>query len=492
MPGLFRNWLSWVGSAIALFGAAGILFFAAFDRVATRGNPYLGIFAWVLFPAIMLFGGAAVVLGMVRERGRRRTAAPMSVSTLPVLDLNLASHRRWFLAGVGFLAIFVPLSAVGSYHAYEVSESQSFCGATCHTSMSPEYTAFAKSPHAAVKCVDCHVGPGPTGYAEAKASGVKRMWAAMTDSFHRPIPTPIKNLPHSTGTCVTCHSKGRFVGQKLETFAHYASDEANTPREIDLFLNVGGGSPGGRVEGIHAHQAMQIEFAYLDEALQIIPWVKVTKQDGKVTEYRVDDPKVTREQIEKAPRRKMDCVDCHNRIGHSFETPDGAVNSSMLHGRLDLSLPFLKRQAIDVLGRPYSTSQEAEATIAREILAFYASTYPEVKEKKGAQIDAAASELQRLYRMNVFPEMKASWETFPSNIGHFYSPGCYRCHGGSMKSAEGKIIPKDCQNCHSLSSQREGKASARFPGSEFVHPLDMGDLKEATCTDCHTGKGIPQ
>ena len=148
MPSLFRNWLSWVGSAIALFGAAGILFFAAFDRVATRSNPYWGIFAWVLFPAIMLSGGAAVVLGMVRERGRRRTAASLSVSILPVLDLNLASHRRWFLAGVGFLAIFVPLSAVGSYHAYEVSESQSFCGATCHTSMSPEYTAFTKSPHA--------------------------------------------------------------------------------------------------------------------------------------------------------------------------------------------------------------------------------------------------------------------------------------------------------------------------------------------------------
>ena len=492
MPSLFHNRLSWVGAAVAAFGAAGIFFFAVFDQVAARSNPYWGMFAWVIFPAIMIFGGAVVALGIARERARRRTAAPNSISALPVWDFNLAGPRRWFLAAALFVGIFVPLSAVGGYHAYEVSESVSFCGAACHTSMSPEHRAFAESPHAAVKCVDCHVGPGASGYVQAKTLGVHRLWAAMTDSFKRPIPSPLQSLPHSSGTCLSCHSSARFAGQKLKTFAHYAYDEANTPRQVDLVLNVGGRSSDGRSEGIHAHQAKRIEFAYLDESFQVIPWVKVTALDGKVTEYRIEDSKITHDQADGAPRRSMDCVDCHNRAGHSFETPDYAVNMSMLHGRLDSSLPFLKKQAIDVLGRSYPTSREGEATIAREVEAFYAKTYPEVKAKQAPQIVAAVAELQRIYRNNVFPEMKASWETFPNNIGHFYSPGCYRCHGGNMKSVDGRVIPKDCQTCHSVSGQVEGKAAARMIGKEFVHPLDMGDLKDATCTDCHSGRGLPQ
>jgi len=492
IPPLFRNRLSWLGGGIALFGAAGILFFVAFDQVATRSNPYLGIFAWVLFPAVMGLGFATMAVGAARERKRRRAASGLSVTALPVLDLNRRSHRRWFLTGMGFVALFIPLSAVGSYHAYEVSESRSFCGETCHTSMAPEATAFTASPHASVKCVDCHVGPGAAGYVEAKASGVRRMWMAMTDTFHRPIPSPLVDLPHSRGTCLSCHTPGRFVGQKLETFAHYASDETNTPREIDLFLNVGGASPNGRAAGIHSHQAMKVEFAYLDDQVQSIPWVKVTRQDGRVTEYRTDDESVTAEAIAKARHRVMDCADCHNRIGHRFETPDSAINASFLHGRLDPSLPFLKQQAVEVISGTYATTEEAEEAIARQIKGYYSANYPEVSANKSAQVASAVSELQRVYRTNFFPSMKASWESFPSNIGHFYSPGCYRCHGGNMKSQDGRVIPKDCNNCHTVSSQREGGASERFPGADFVHPVDFGDLRDAICTDCHTGKGVPQ
>ena len=489
---LLHNWLSCLGLGFVLLGVAGTVFFAAFDHYATGSNPYWGIFAWVLFPAIMLFGGLLMALGWSRERKRRRSGGETSIGALPVLDLNRTGDRRGFLIALGLLALFVPLSAVGSYHAYEISESVSFCGATCHTSMSPEHLAFKESTHSAVRCVDCHVGPGPSGFVHAKASGVSRMWAAMTNSFDRPIPSPLQSLPHSGGTCSTCHSTDRLIGQKLKTYAHYAYDEQNTPRQIDMVLNVGGRLPGGGTVGIHAHQGKKIEFAYLDASFQVIPWVQVTNPDGKTTEYRIEDPKITKEQADQAPRRIMDCVDCHNRVGHNFETPDSAVNTSMLHGRLDASLPFLKKQSIDLLGRTYASSQEAEGAISRDLEAFYATTYPDVKSKQGAQITAAAAELQRLYRVNVFPEMKASWETFPNNIGHFYSPGCYRCHGGNMKSADGKVIPKACQTCHSVSAQSEGKASPRLMGKDFVHPLDMGDLKDAICTDCHTGKGIPQ
>ncbi|MEO8358820.1 MAG: NapC/NirT family cytochrome c [Vicinamibacteria bacterium] len=492
MPGSFHNKLSWAGSAVALFGAAGIVFFAAFDHFSTRSNPYWGIFAWVVFPAIMLCGALGVAAGMARERVRRRSGDAASLERFPIWDFNLASSRRLLVILAVGAALFFPLSAVGSYHAYEVSESVPFCGSACHTSMSPEHTAFAVSPHSAVKCVDCHVGPGASGYVEAKTSGVRRLWKAVTNTYSRPIPPALQNLPHSSATCASCHAPGRLGPEIVRSFAHFAYDEANTPRQIDLLMNVGGRGDDGSAQGIHAHQSKHIEFGYLDENFQTIAWVRLTQPDGKVTEYRTDDPKVTKEIGDRASRRVMDCADCHNRTGHTFETPDRAVNMALLHGRLDSSLPFLKKRSVELLAARYETAEQADVSIATGLRTFYAATRSSSAAADEPKIAKAIDELRRIYHANFFPEMKASWETFPSNIGHFSSPGCFRCHGGTMKTAEGKMIPKDCALCHTVIGQSEGKSSVRIAGKEFTHPIDMGDLKDATCVDCHTGKGIAQ
>ena len=60
----------------------------------------------------------------------------------------------------------------GSYEAYESTESVSFCGRLCHSVMAPEYTTYEHSPHARVRCVDCHVGPGADWYVKSKVSGL--------------------------------------------------------------------------------------------------------------------------------------------------------------------------------------------------------------------------------------------------------------------------------------------------------------------------------
>ncbi|MEO8359930.1 MAG: NapC/NirT family cytochrome c [Vicinamibacteria bacterium] len=492
MLSVSHNRLSWAGGALALLAAVGIVFFAAFDHFSTRGNPYWGIFAWVLFPAIMFAGALLFAFGAMRERARRRSGQAPSLPAFPVWDFNIASARWTLLIALGAIALFLPISAVGSYRAYEMSESVSFCGNTCHTSMEPEATSFSVSAHSATKCVDCHVGPGPSGYVQAKASGVRRMWKAMTNTFGRPILSPLQTIPDSSGTCASCHARSQAAGQALRTFAHYAYDETNTPRQIELLMNIGGTEPGRAPQGIHAHQSKKIEYGYLDPSFQTIAWVRVINTNGTTTEYRSDDPKVTREIADKAPRRLMDCADCHNRIGHTFETPDRAVNLAMLHGRLDPSLPFLKKEAVDLLSRSYATAAEGQTTIARDLRAFYAKDYQASASANEPKIVQAIAELQRIHSLNMFPEMKATWETFPNNIGHFSSPGCFRCHGGNMKTSDGKVISKDCQMCHTVQGQSEGRASLLIAGKEFVHPIDMGDLKDATCADCHTGKGIAQ
>jgi hypothetical protein len=85
--------------------------------------------------------------------------------------------------------------------------------------------------------------------------------------------------------------------------------------------------------------------------------------------------------------------------------------------------------------------------------------------------------------------MKADWRVHPDNIGHFYSPGCFRCHDGNHVSADGKVISKDCDSCHSMVSEVEsgkpliGSVSA----VPFKHPVDIGDLSGVSCSDCHSG-----
>jgi ribosomal protein S27E len=121
---------------------------------------------------------------------------------------------------------------------------------------------------------------------------------------------------------------------------------------------------------------------------------------------------------------------------------------------------------------------------------FYESKYPELAKSKELEIRNAVVELKRIYRDTIFPEMKVNWQTHPNNIGHFYFSGCFRCHDGQHVSPDGKVITKDCQTCHSVLSQEEGGvAMTTLPKVAFQHPIDLGDLTQVNCSDCHAGGG---
>src|SRR5215212_7359907 len=159
-PRLFRNYISFIGAAIVLASFASIVLLFLLETTAAANNPYLGIFTYILFPAILIFGLLVILFGMLRERRRRRTLSPSEIAAYPVLDLNDPRRRRTFFVFLGLAFIFIFMSVFGSYRAYEYSESVTFCGQTCHTPMKPEFTAFQASPHARLRCVDCHVGQG--------------------------------------------------------------------------------------------------------------------------------------------------------------------------------------------------------------------------------------------------------------------------------------------------------------------------------------------
>jgi hypothetical protein len=83
--------------------------------------------------------------------------------------------------------------------------------------------------------------------------------------------------------------------------------------------------------------------------------------------------------------------------------------------------------------------------------------YPAVLEQRRASVDTAAEELVAIYTHNVFPAMKVGWGTYPNNIGHEASPGCFRCHDGSHKSTTGRAIAGDCEACHAMLAFEESE-----------------------------------
>jgi len=492
---LVHNRLSLAGIALGLVSLGNIVLFTLIGFISASTNPYIGILAYMVAPAFLILALILIGAGLWQERRRKVLELPSEVSPFPRLDLNDPRQRSAALAFVALLVVFVIVSIAGSYKAYQYTESVQFCGLTCHTVMHPEYTAYKLSPHARVACVECHVGAGATWYVKSKVSGTRQVFAAIFRTYPRPIPTPVHDLRPAPETCEQCHWPQKFYGAQLKVFTHYANDEKNTPRQIQMLIRTGGGDPArGAPEGIHWHMniANQIEYVSTSEKRDVIPYIRVRDMQGRVTEYYATDLTLSREQITQATRHRMDCVDCHNRPSHVYVPPDQAVDQSLLSGRLDVSLPYLKQQSVSVLTANYPSTEAALESIARGLHNFYEAKYPELANRKQLEIRNAVDEVQKIYQRTTFPEMKVNWQTHPNNIGHFYFNGCFRCHDGQHVSADGRVIPKDCETCHTVLVQQEG--AIRVVSEEehkFEHPVDIGDLTQVSCSDCHTGGVSP-
>jgi len=487
---LLGNPVSIIGLAIAVVALGNILFLFFIDLTSTHSSPYVGILAYMVAPAFLVLGLALVLLGALYYRRKRLASQGRAQHDLK-FDFSDPSQRGAVAFFLTFVVVFVGMSVIGSYRAYEFTDSVSFCGQLCHSVMSPEFTAYQQSPHARVACVDCHVGAGATWYVKSKLSGTRQVFKTALNSFPRPIPTPVHNLRPAAETCETCHWPKKFYGAQLKVFNHFSSDEKNTPRQIRLLIKTGGGDPAtGEPEGIHWHMNIANEIRYVasDEQRQNIAYIHVKDMQGRVTEYFQKDSSMTKDQIARAEKRRMDCVDCHNRPTHIYTAPDVSVDRSFAAHRLDITLPFLKQQSVTALTAEYKTTDDAMQGIAKTIFEFYNSKYPELARNKQPEIRGAIDELQRIYKLTVFPEMKVDWKTHPNNIGHFYSNGCFRCHDGNHVSPEGKVVRKDCNICHTILEQQENAVNiASLSGLEFKHPVDLGDMTAVNCSDCHNG-----
>lgn len=490
VPSLFHNYISFAGMAIAAASLISIILLFLIEITGSSDQPYLGILIYILMPGVMIFGLFIVFLGMIRERFRRRKLTPEQIAAYPILDLNGPRRRRAFIAFLVCSFVFLFISAFGSYQAYEFTESVTFCGEVCHTVMKPEFVAYNASSHAKIRCVECHVGGGAEWYVRSKFSGVRQLWGVITDDYNKPIQTPVHNMRPANDTCAKCHWAEKFYGDQLKVFNHFGFDEKNSLNQTRLLIKVGGGNPAtGQATGIHWHMNLGNEITYIasDEKRQNIEWIRMKDANGKVTEYSTKTAQLTPEQIENAPKRKMDCIDCHNRPTHVYLSPNRAVDDSLTAAKLDINLPFIKMKSVEVLSKPYTTTEEALNTISTDLDNYYKTTYPDIYNAKRDSVNNAVLEIQRIYSTYFFPEMKTDWQAHVNNIGHFNAQGCFRCHDGQHFSKEGIAIRNECNICHTTLNQNFGGKTLMPTDGQFTHPVNLGDRNTFQCATCHKG-----
>jgi len=491
-PPSFYNLVSLVGFAIAGISFGLIVFLLLLEVMSGTPKPYMGIIAFVILPAFLLLGLGIAMVGIFRAR-RHALAGHPHGTHLPRIDLNNPHHRAAVVVVSLGTILLLLFSAFGSFQAYEHTDSDQFCGETCHTVMEPEYTAYQFSPHARVGCVKCHIGSGAGWFVRSKLSGTYQLYAVTFDKFPRPIPTPIRNLRPAQETCEQCHWPKHFFSEKLVKNQYYLSDEKNTNWMIDLLIKIGGGnSEAGPTAGIHWHMNILNELTYVpaDSTRQVIPWIRSRAPDGKVTVYRSTESTLTDQEIATAEVRRMDCIDCHNRPTHIYHPAPSSVNHVMSMGWINPKLPGVKGIAVKALESPYATKQGGLDSIKLMIDQYFRTEHPDIAAGMNEDIERSVKEVQKIFSRNYFPEMGVSWRRFPNNIGHLYYPGCFRCHDGKHVSQDGKVLSRECNTCHTILAQQFQNDTLRvsLSGVEYRHPVDIGDAwKETNCSDCHAG-----
>ena len=365
--------------------------------------------------------------------------------------LKRPAARRTLLIGLVFIAGFVVLAVIGTL-VWEWSNSVAFCANVCHDVHPEEPVAYENSYHARVRCTECHMSRVGTLYnMYLKTSHMTHLFSVAFGRYEH--PTEAETMRPVDESCELCHWPPAFHGDTVREITHYESDEQNTQTRTYLILKTGGGQQGsGPGYGIHWHIENQVEYIAAEVDGESIPWVRATFPDGTVVEYNDIISPLSASEIEQAEVEVMECIDCHNRVGHPFPSPDLLIDLAIEEGQLSADLPFLKREMLALLSAEYATQEEGIEAV-HTVRERYEEEHPEIAAQYVDQIDQAAEVAEELITRLVFENEGVTWESFPNENGHgghSASVGCFRCHDGKHLSEDGESIRLHCNICHSI------------------------------------------
>jgi nitrate/TMAO reductase-like tetraheme cytochrome c subunit len=451
--GIMTNWTGTVGVALTTSSFLLFLFFEMLQIAGILTNSYVGLISYMALPALFLFGLILVPLGWWQfRRATGRSTSELLTQRFPD-DMTKAKRLGSSLMGTIALLTVVNILfiGIGGARMLHFMDSPKFCGTACHSVMEPEWVAYQNSPHAHVRCVDCHVGEGAQALLDAKLNGLWQVVSATFDLYEKPIPTPVHQLRPARETCEKCHWPDKFFGNRIKSLQTFRFDQESTRRFTTLALKVGSGADDSHGT-IHWHiaEANEVRYQAVDEKRLAMEWVEIKRGDEfhRYTNLKAGQHSV--DETEKPETRSMDCVDCHNRPTHIYQDPEAALDQALAAGMISRDLPFAKKVGLGaLLGRYGTTKADALRGIENEVRGHY------LREKHDApvnlqDVDLMVTELQLIYSNNNFPGMNVGWNTYPTHLGHNNDTGCFRCHNQDMVDEAGQAIPYDCTLCHSI------------------------------------------
>lgn len=460
IKGIARSKVSLIGGIVTTVSFPVLLLFTIFDMTGVVSNPYFGFTTYMVLGPMFITGLIIVFLGLFFFKGKE----DVGLFTYEYLKEQFTAPERF--TKVRKLVVLATLLTVVnifivvliSYSGYHYTESVGFCGQFCHSVMEPEYVAYQNSPHSRVRCVECHIGPGAQWFVKSKISGARQLVAVALETYSRPIETPVHGLRPARETCEQCHRPELFHGDKLYIKDKFLPDEANTHVQTVLLMKIGsGGYLGEQAHGIHWHVSPQNQITYnhLDRSRELINEVTLTKPDGTQVVFakEIENPPEASEH--EPANRVMDCIDCHNRPTHIYLSPDEALDKKLLSGLIPRELPFIKKQAFELVTKEYESQDQAKNHIATELRAWYKKNYPALVNNNMPLLEKAVSGIQLAYTENVFPQMKIAWNTYRNYLGHKDESGCFRCHDDSHTTTAGETISMDCETCHVILAEDE-------------------------------------
>ena len=439
----------------------------------------------------------APAMATARKRGLRgrfpRIRLPRSRTGIFALLLVVGT--------LGFAAVWTSVTLI------QWTETASFCG-RCHQ-MGPELAAYEAGPHRDVTCGECHVEPGVEGWIKAKLNGTKQLVQVITGLYPRPVPPPDhSDLPPVKDTCLRCHSLERLATVNLVTRTTFTEDANNTRQFVGLMIRPGSGDVADVSRSVHWHVLTDVRYRTPSENAGKIDYVAVTRADGTIEEFIAQDKIGVAEDVGpdiaklKATEkdRTVDCITCHNRVGHPIPNPGRSMDAELVSGQIDPTLPYIKQQAMRILWSGYPDLAAADAEVDK-LTSFYQLNYPDTASTKAAAIDQAVAQIKVLYRLSATPEMKVTAASYPDFLGHLDFPGCFRCHdGGHFLVKDGavtkEVIPSTCDTCHTFPQIGTAIASLPLgqPPSTHKDPLYVFNHRNVatsldpgnqTCGECH-------
>lgn len=409
-----------------------------------------------------------------------------------------AGSPGWmFVLPLGVVLVLGVILLAGGTYGWEYTNSPQFCGPTCHT-MPPQNVTYLKSPHSNVTCEECHIGRASFGnQLMRKSQGLKETWDTVFNLYTYPIYA--EALRPARDTCEKCHKPEAFLGDKFRAITHFQDTADNTPYNVYLILKTGGGAKHeGQGLGIHWHIVNKVEYYEADPLGQTIPYVRVYNDDGSTTEYTDVEAGFDPSTMDASKLRTMDCTSCHNRVSHNFKTPTASMDDYMARKLVDPGIPEIYKKGVEVLSVVYPTQDNGLKAIAR-LEEYYKTTYTDFYNSNTEAVKATITQIQTIYKENVFIDQKVNWETHPNNLGHMQTAGCFRCHDGKHLNASQQAIRLECNLCHSIptvANQQDFVTKieiSRGPEPDSHRNANWINLHnkafDATCANCHTTDG---